>query len=153
MVLSPFYIQHCRFIEILCEVVNVHGSWHYNHLQQIMQTISEARFPFKWTQRRQLKRLRCVNEKRKQRKRLHWQPWLAASIEHSYWLALVFVAWKIELVLSLRFLKSGFHSNARKKIYLKVDTCIPATHLLHAYNNCLTNDVTVSQYTSQYSFF
>jgi len=35
---------------------------------------------------------------------MHWQPWLAASIEHSYWLALAFVAWKIESVLSLCFL-------------------------------------------------
>jgi len=36
--------------------------------------------------------------------RLRWQPWLAASIEHSYWLALAFVAWETESVLSLRFL-------------------------------------------------
>ena len=39
--------------------------------------------------------VRCVNEKRKQRKHLRWHSWLAASIEHSYWLALAFVAWKI----------------------------------------------------------
>ena len=42
--------------------------------------------------------------KRKKRKRLRWQPWLAASIEHSYWLAFAFVAWKIESVLALRCL-------------------------------------------------
>ena len=61
---------------------------------------------------------RNTHEKRKKRKRLQWQLWLApsssqvtqpsmvvtASIEHSYWLALAFVAWKIESVLSLRFL-------------------------------------------------
>jgi len=50
--------------------------------------------------------VRCVNEKRK---RLRWQPWLAASIDHSYWLALAFVAWKIlrndRLIRQLRDLR------------------------------------------------
>ena len=47
---------------------------------------------------------RLWRTQRTQRKRLRWQPLLAASIEHSYWLALAFVAWKIESVLSLSFL-------------------------------------------------
>ena len=68
---------------------------------------SKARFPLKRTQRKRVRCMRCVNEKRKQRKRLRWQLWLTASIEHSYWLALAFVAWKIESVLSLRFLSQG----------------------------------------------
>jgi len=40
--------------------------------------------------------VRCVNEKRK---RLRWQPWLAASIDHSYWLALAFVAYCVSCAL------------------------------------------------------
>jgi len=44
-----------------------------------------------------LRALRCINENRKKRNRLHWQAAnqimvATASTEHSYWLALAFVA-------------------------------------------------------------
>jgi len=42
------------------------------HVVQLAWHQTEARFPFKRN------RLRCVNENRKKRKRLCWQPWLAA---------------------------------------------------------------------------
>ena len=59
--------------------------------------------------------VRCVNVKRKQCKRLFgcfddWLlRWLAVSIDHSFWLALAFVAWNIlrnvfACVILLRFL-------------------------------------------------
>ena len=55
----------------------------------------KARFPSK---RNRLRCVRCVNENRKKRKRLRWQAanhgchCESASTEHSYWLALAFVA-------------------------------------------------------------
>ena len=51
-----------------------------------------ARFPFK---RNRLRCMRCVNENRKKRKRLVGKQSVmvaTASTEHSYWLALAFVA-------------------------------------------------------------
>jgi len=54
--------------------------------------VTKARFPFK---RNRLRCVRCLNENRKKRKRLRWkQPIMVAtaSTEHSYWLALAFVA-------------------------------------------------------------
>jgi len=60
----------------------------------MQQPQRQARFPFK---RNRLRCVRCVNENRKKRKRSCWQaanPIMVAtaSTEHSYWLALAFVA-------------------------------------------------------------
>jgi len=69
-----------------------HGVSSSHSLGRYRQT--KARFPFK---RNRLRCVRCANENRKKRKRLRWQAanhGCHCSTEHSYWLALAFVAWK-----------------------------------------------------------
>ena len=51
--------------------------------------VYKARFPFK---RNRLRCVHCINENRKKRKRLRWQAANHGCSEHSYWLALAFVA-------------------------------------------------------------
>jgi len=51
--------------------------------------------------------LRALHAMRKWKMQATEASWLAAAIVHSYWLPLAFVAWKIESVLSLRFLTQG----------------------------------------------